>query len=48
MNTALNCGVAEHPGLQEQAGIAVQAAGGDGGDELQELADAALRHWPVA
>ncbi|MFD4675330.1 TetR/AcrR family transcriptional regulator [Lentzea sp. NPDC058450] len=31
-----------------QAGIAVQAAGGVSGDELQELADAALRHWPVA
>ncbi len=28
-------------------GIAVQAAGGVGRDELQELADAALRNWPL-
>lgn len=27
-------------------GIAVQAAGGTGRDELQQVADAALRHWP--
>jgi AcrR family transcriptional regulator len=30
------------------AGIAVQAAGGVGRDELQEMADAALRCWPVS
>jgi len=30
------------------AGIAVQAAGGVGRDELQEMADAALRGWPVS
>ncbi|PJE95026.1 TetR family transcriptional regulator [Streptomyces carminius] len=29
-------------------GIAVQAASGVGRDELQEMADAALRNWPVA
>jgi AcrR family transcriptional regulator len=29
-------------------GIAVQAASGVGRDELQEMADAALRSWPVA
>jgi AcrR family transcriptional regulator len=29
-------------------GIAVQAAGGVGGDELQAMADAALRNWPPA
>ncbi|SDK03564.1 transcriptional regulator, TetR family [Lentzea albidocapillata subsp. violacea] len=28
-------------------GIAVQAAGGAGRDELQEMADAALRAWPL-
>ncbi|GGV13217.1 TetR/AcrR family transcriptional regulator [Streptomyces griseoflavus] len=28
-------------------GIAVQAAGGVGRDELQEMADAALRNWPL-
>ncbi|WP_404828700.1 hypothetical protein [Streptomyces dioscori] len=27
-------------------GIAVQAASGVGRDELQEMADAALRNWP--
>jgi AcrR family transcriptional regulator len=27
-------------------GIAVQAAGGTGRDELQQVADAALRNWP--
>ncbi len=31
-----------------QSGIAVEAASGVGRDELQELADAALRNWPVA
>ncbi|WP_053739068.1 TetR/AcrR family transcriptional regulator [Nocardia sp. NRRL S-836] len=30
-----------------QAGIAVQAASGVGADELRELADAALRAWPI-
>ncbi|WP_308013295.1 hypothetical protein [Streptomyces beigongshangae] len=29
-------------------GIAVQAAGGVDRDELQELADAALRNWPLS
>ncbi|MCT2586890.1 TetR/AcrR family transcriptional regulator [Actinophytocola sp. S1-96] len=29
------------------AGIAVQAASGVGSDELQEIADVALRHWPI-
>ncbi|MCC5033228.1 TetR/AcrR family transcriptional regulator [Streptomyces sp. WAC 00631] len=29
-------------------GIAVQAASGVGRDELQEMADAALRNWPIA
>jgi AcrR family transcriptional regulator len=29
-------------------GIAVQAAGGAGADELQQVADAALRNWPPA
>ncbi|TDC13476.1 TetR/AcrR family transcriptional regulator, partial [Streptomyces sp. 8K308] len=28
-------------------GIAVQAASGVGQDELQEMADAALRNWPL-
>ena len=28
-------------------GIAVQAASGVGRDELQEMADAALRNWPL-
>jgi hypothetical protein len=28
-------------------GIAVQAASGVGRDELQEIADAALRNWPL-
>jgi AcrR family transcriptional regulator len=30
------------------SGIAVQAASGVGREELQELADAALRNWPIA
>lgn len=30
-----------------QAGIAVEAASGVSREELQELADAALRHWPA-
>lgn len=29
-------------------GIAVQAASGVSRDELQEMADAALRHWPLS
>ena len=29
-------------------GIAVQAAGGAGGDELRQVADVALRNWPPA
>ncbi|GGW65243.1 hypothetical protein GCM10010340_49330 [Streptomyces griseoloalbus] len=29
-------------------GIAVQAASGVGRDELQEMADAALRNWPLS
>ena len=29
-------------------GIAVQAASGAGGDELQEMADAAPRNWPLS
>jgi hypothetical protein len=30
------------------SGIAVQAASGVGRDELQEMADAALRDWPLS
>jgi hypothetical protein len=35
-------------GPQAGGGIAVQAASGVGRDELQEMADAALRNWPLS